>query len=450
MRRAAGAAALADLRTIDANGRLRSGAGGAGKRGQVIWGRATFQLLGALLVAVVLPYAVAGLATPYLLQLGLYYVSMAASAASITAGFWMFRNVSGFPGIRASYYILPMFLANFGAAFTVLFMTRLAYSRPLLVASLVLALAWFYMVYAMVQRRQRLDIAVVPFGRVDSLFGISTVTWTHLAGPELPGRCAVVTADFDHDLAPEWLNFLAECALHDVPVLHYKQLRQSLTGQVQIERLSENAYGSLVPNATYIAVKRAFDSATALLTMVVLLPLFAVIGLAVRLDSPGPAFFRQTRIGYRGRPFTVWKFRTMHVDPGRADMAGGQVQASITRDNDPRVTRLGRWLRRTRIDELPQAINVLRGEMSWIGPRPEAEPLSRWYEAELPFYRYRHVVRPGITGWAQVSQGHVSDLDAVLKKLNYDFFYISRCTLWIDVLIVLRTLKTMLTGYGSR
>ena len=88
--------------------------------------------------------------------------------------------------------------------------------------------------------------------------------------------------------------------------------------------------------------------------------------------------------------------------------------------------------------------------MSWIGPRPEAEELSRWYERELPFYRYRHVVRPGISGWAQVSQGHVADLDSVLKKLNYDFFYISRCTLWIDVLILLRTIKTMLTGFGSR
>jgi lipopolysaccharide/colanic/teichoic acid biosynthesis glycosyltransferase len=122
----------------------------------------------------------------------------------------------------------------------------------------------------------------------------------------------------------------------------------------------------------------------------------------------------------------------------------------MTRADDPRVTALGRWLRRTRIDELPQVINVLRGEMSWIGPRPEALELSRWYEAELPFYRYRHVVRPGISGWAQVSQGHVADLDNVLKKLNFDFFYISRFSLWLDVLIILRTIKTMLTGFGSR
>ena len=107
-------------------------------------------------------------------------------------------------------------------------------------------------------------------------------------------------------------------------------------------------------------------------------------------------------------------------------------------------------LRRSRIDELPQIINILRGEISWIGPRPEALPLSRWYQSEIPFYRYRHIVRPGITGWAQVSQGHVLEIEDVMKKLSYDFFYISNFSPWIDLLIVVRTIKTMLTGFGSR
>ncbi|RYY09710.1 MAG: polyprenyl glycosylphosphotransferase, partial [Alphaproteobacteria bacterium] len=122
----------------------------------------------------------------------------------------------------------------------------------------------------------------------------------------------------------------------------------------------------------------------------------------------------------------------------------------MTSDRDVRITRAGRFLRRSRLDELPQIINIIRGEMSWIGPRPEADALSRWYEREIPFYRYRHVVRPGLSGWAQVNQGHVTDIADVLKKLSYDFFYISRFTPWIDMLIVLRTIKTVLTGFGSR
>jgi lipopolysaccharide/colanic/teichoic acid biosynthesis glycosyltransferase len=421
----------------------------AQRRHGVIWNRPVFQIAGALLVAVAGPYAVAAGVTPALLGLDLFYVSMAVSAGAIAASFWMFRNLSTFPGIRASYYIFPVFLSNFAAASSLLFLTRLAYSRPLLVASLTLSLAWFYTVYFMLQRRQRLMIAVVPFGRVDSLYAIDTVIWTRLSSPAMIVGCSMVTADFDHDLAPEWLNFLAECALHDVPVLHYKQLRQSLTGQVQIERLSENAFGSLVPNPTYLTIKRVADSAVALVLLPLMAPLFALIALLIRIDSPGPVMFRQTRIGYRGKPFRVWKFRTMVVGPSLEAHPDG-LRFAMTQDDDPRVTRLGRWLRRTRVDELPQAINVLRGEMSWIGPRPEAEDLSRWYEAELPFYRYRHVVRPGISGWAQVNQGHVTDLDSVLKKLNFDFFYVNRCSLWIDVLIVLRTIKTMITGFGSR
>ena len=118
--------------------------------------------------------------------------------------------------------------------------------------------------------------------------------------------------------------------------------------------------------------------------------------------------------------------------------------------DDERITRFGAFLRKYRIDELPQVINILRGEMSWIGPRPEALPLSQWYQEELPFYSYRHVVRPGITGWAQVNQGHVTSSDQVLEKLHYDFFYIKNLSIWLDLLIVLKTIRVVLLGTGAK
>jgi lipopolysaccharide/colanic/teichoic acid biosynthesis glycosyltransferase len=152
-------------------------------------------------------------------------------------------------------------------------------------------------------------------------------------------------------------------------------------------------------------------------------------------------------MGYRGRTFRVAKFRTMGHASGQTDL---DRDGAMTKDDDPRVTKLGRFLRRTRIDELPQILNILKGEMSWIGPRPEAVVLSRWYEGELPFYRYRHIVPPGITGWAQVNQGHVSDLDQVNHKLHYDFYYITNFSPWLDILILIRTARTVLTGFGSR
>jgi lipopolysaccharide/colanic/teichoic acid biosynthesis glycosyltransferase len=160
-------------------------------------------------------------------------------------------------------------------------------------------------------------------------------------------------------------------------------------------------------------------------------------------------FFVQERMGYRGRVFRMLKFRTMHPREHFADGEAARVDA-ITQSGDARVTRVGRFLRTSRLDELPQMLNVLRGEMSFIGPRPEAVALSRWYEAEIPFYRYRHIVRPGITGWAQVKQGHVSELCDVDRKLNYDFYYIKNFSLWLDVLIALRTAPTMLSGFGAK
>jgi lipopolysaccharide/colanic/teichoic acid biosynthesis glycosyltransferase len=152
-------------------------------------------------------------------------------------------------------------------------------------------------------------------------------------------------------------------------------------------------------------------------------------------------------MGFRGHVFTMYKFRTMRTQEGTPD---DPKAAAMTRDGDSRVTRIGRFLRRYRLDELPQAINILKGEMSWIGPRPEAVPLSRWYESELPFYRYRHIVRPGITGWAQVKQGHVAEVDEVLSKLHFDFYYIKNFSFWLDLLIVAGTIRTVFNGFGAR
>ena len=181
--------------------------------------------------------------------------------------------------------------------------------------------------------------------------------------------------------------------------------------------------------------------------LIPLLPFRCLAGSAIKLDSPGPMIFRQSRMGYRAQPFTVYKFRTMQhctapTPAGLDDL--------VTKDADARVTRIGRIFRRTRVDELPQIVNILLGQMSWIGPRPEAEKLSRWYEEEIPYYRYRHVVRPGISGWAQTVQGHVADVDSVSTKLNHDFFYIKNFSLWLDLLILAKTLRVMVSGFGSK
>lgn len=288
----------------------------------------------------------------------------------------------------------------------------------------------------------------MPLGDVTQIQEIPNVSWQVLQSSDQDiSNIDAIAIDLRVDLTGDWDRRLADYALQRVPVYHTKHLIESLTGRVELEHLSENSFGSLEPRPDYMMLKFAVDWIAALVLGLTLLPVMLFIALLIKMTSKGPALFRQQRIGYQGKPFTVYKFRTMKV---ALDNAGDARNLAITREKDDRITTLGRFLRKSRLDELPQILNVLKGEMSWIGPRPEAEVLSRWYEQEIPFYRYRHIVRPGIAGWAQVCQGHVAEVDDVRSKLHYDFYYIKRYSPWIDLLIVIRTVRTMMTGYGAR
>jgi exopolysaccharide biosynthesis polyprenyl glycosylphosphotransferase len=410
------------------------------------WNRIRLQLGGGLTLAILIPWAVRIQLEETELQLASLQTSLAGSALALVVGYYFFRRLSRYPGVRASYYILPSFAAAFGTVLAVFFFARLDYSRLHFLASFVICVFWYYVVYFKLQRQKRLRIGVVPAGQVEQLYEIEEVDWVRLAGEAKSASYDAIVADLRADMPDEWERFLADCALDGMLVMHVKQVEESLTGRVAIEHLSENTFGSLMPGIIYGRVKRVGDFLVSIVALPVLIPVMLLVGLLIRLDSAGPVLFRQQRMGYRGRAFIMYKFRSMRVAAAPVDARA----AAMTRDEDDRVTRVGRFIRRYRIDELPQVINVLKGQMSWIGPRPEAVPLSLWYEAELPFYRYRHIVRPGITGWAQVKQGHVADVDEVLSKLHYDFYYIKNFSFWLDLLIVAGTVRTIVNGFGAR
>lgn len=368
---------------------------------------------------------------------------------AIFLGILLIRNVGRYPGVENTAAIIPSFSASFGILIVALLMLRLDYSRWLLAGSYGSAIIIFYLNYTHVFGRKRLTIGVLP--REDTtrgLFDIGGIRWVRLERPDqqVSGMDAL-TVDLRTNLPVEWERRIADVALSGVPIYHSKHLMESLTGRVELEHLSETSFGTLSPPYAYMVPKHVLDRVAAALALVILSPLLAIVAILVRFDSPGPAIFRQERIGFRGRPFTVYKFRTMQSRNCGNDEVRNDA---ITQHNDDRITRLGKILRQTRIDELPQIINVLKGQMSWIGPRPEASVLSNWYESEIPFYRYRHIVRPGITGWAQVMQGHVADVEEVRSKLYYDFYYIKNFSLWIDSLIVFRTILTMMNGFGAK
>lgn len=412
-----------------------------------IWNRRRFQLGVGLLIAVIAPWLARVQLEVRPQELVGLQSAVFGTTIALLAGYYSFSRLSHLPGVRAAYHIFPAFAVSYGTVLAAFFFLRLDYSRLQFLASFVLCIFWYYTVYFNLQRQHRLRMAVVPFGDIASLLAIRDVQWVKLSAPELEIPYDGIVADLRADIPDEWERFLADRALAGNLIMHVKQMEESLTGRVAIEHLSENNLGSLIPGIVYTKVKRLGDLVATLLLLPLLVPLVLLVAAAIRLDSPGPALFSQRRMGYRGRPFVMFKFRSMtHMDSPSDDAR----EAAVTRDDDQRVTRVGRILRRYRIDELPQVINILRGEMSWIGPRPEAIPLSQWYEKELPFYRYRHIVRPGITGWAQVSQGHVAEVDDVLWKLHYDFYYIKNFSFWVDLLIVARTIRTIATGFGAR
>ena len=368
--------------------------------------------------------------------------------AAVTALF-AYRRVTIYPGTRAFGFILPAFSSTFGLVAAFLLGFRADYSGAMLLTGYIASVAVTFLLGYLDQRAAPQRLYYVPNGNTGIVADTPQMEWVALAEPIIPDDPgASIVADLRSAHSPDWERMLAQAAIAGVPVYHTKQLRESLTGRVQIEHLSENNFGSLLPALGYRGIKRTID----VVASVVLLPLLIVpllaVALAVRVSSPGPALFRQRRMGYRGVSFDMLKFRTMvQHDAGIGDTAR---TSAITQDGDDRVTRVGRFLRRSRVDELPQIVNILRGEMSWIGPRPEAVSLSEWYESELPFYAYRHIVRPGITGWAQVNQGHVAGLDDVNVKLHYDFYYIKFFSAWLDLLIALRTVGIMLTGFGAK
>ncbi|MBY6030306.1 sugar transferase [Halomonas sp. DP8Y7-1] len=327
----------------------------------------------------------------------------------------------------------------------VLFFSREAYSRQVLFTGYILTLLWCFSGYFLGIRYRRLKLAVVPVGTAVDLLSAAGSELRCLEKPDLDNvRYDGVVADLrSDDLSPEWEKFLAQCTLNYIPVYHVKQISESMTGRVQIEHLAENEIGSLLPSRLYSFCKRCFDIFAVLLAAPLTVPLMALTAIAVKLDSPGPALFIQERVGQGNKTYNIYKFRSMRVDSEKDG-------AKLAQTSDSRITRIGNFIRKTRLDELPQFFNVIKGDMSLIGPRPEQRAFVEQFETEIPFYTYRHVVKPGITGWAQVVQGYASDADDTRIKIQHDFYYIKHFSLWIDILIVFKTIKTILTGFGAK
>lgn len=240
---------------------------------------------------------------------------------------------------------------------------------------------------------------------------------------------------------------LLSCKLDGVPVEEGEAVFERLTGKIAVERLRPSylifSEGFEKTKATRF-LKRSMDLVLAALSLAITFPVFVIAAIVIRLDSPGPVFLRQQRVGRGGRVFTLLKFRSMRAD---AEAETGPVWA---KEHDDRVTRAGRLLRKLRIDEIPQAINVLQGAMSFVGPRPERPFFVEELKREIPFYEERLAVKPGITGWAQINYPYGSSKRDALEKLQFDLYYIKNVSILLDLYILLSTVKVILLRKGAR
>jgi exopolysaccharide biosynthesis polyprenyl glycosylphosphotransferase len=257
-----------------------------------------------------------------------------------------------------------------------------------------------------------------------------------------PSRIVVALADRRGRLP---LGPLLQSRIKGVVVEDALEFYERLTGKIAIEELTP---GTLILAKGFRhdgfgqVVARALSLTVALAGLVVSAPMLLLVALAIKLDSRGPVFFVQERAGWHGKPFNLLKFRTMHP-------AGSEPRSEWVQDNVGRITRVGKWLRRFRVDEVPQMVNVLRGEMNLIGPRPHPTVNQRIFLDNIAYYGLRSTVRPGVTGWAQVRYGYANNLEQETEKMRYDLYYIKNHALWLDFKILVATVFIMATGHGA-
>lgn len=239
---------------------------------------------------------------------------------------------------------------------------------------------------------------------------------------------------------------LLDCKTIGIEVIDGHQMYEEELGRLSIDQLRPSALifsSGFKRRALTTALKRLSDVLVASFGIVLLTPLCVLIGLLIKVDSPGAVFYRQMRVGLRGQPFMIWKFRSMHQDAEKSGPRWAEKQ-------DPRVSRVGRVLRKLRLDELPQLYNVLKGEMSLVGPRPERPVFVEELRKTIPYYDIRHTVRPGVTGWAQTKFRYGSSTEDSHTKLQYDLYYVKNMTFGLDLRILVETARVVLLGEGAR
>lgn len=394
---------------------------------------------------VILPIPLYAPAGPFAKEFGPTEFTIVATAIAYAIVWYCGRRLDAFP--RATLqgnmgYVAPIAVLTYALVAALLLLLRLDYSRFQLFGSGILTVLWMAVAAQMRARYMIRNYAVIPKASIATMPELHACRWLDFDEVQRrQTRVDAIVADLSAELPDGQVEAMADAAIAGVPVLDRRYIVESLTGRTPLGGLTPNEFGALLPSRQYLVVRRVIEFILTVAVLPLLAIILAVVAAWIRYDSPGPVFFVQSRVGRRGRVFRMFKFRTMYH---------GAQGPSFTATSDPRVTRAGTFLRRCRLDELPQMFNVLKGDMSWVGPRPEALSLEQGYVRDIQHFALRGIVRPGVTGWAQINQGYAHDPDAMRSKLEYDLYYLKHCSLWLDLVIVLRTFAVVFRGTGAR
>lgn len=413
---------------------------GAGSRRTSV---TTFLAIGGMIVSFTLMPIVYGLLTfglafPQVLQgplLAHVWLNCAANALVMLGALLLTGRLDR----KLAGVLTLLLIAHGGLAFLIL-TTRSFYSNQIMLTAVPVSAVLGSVVMYLKHRSARVRVALLGPG--DAPADQIRIAYDWIRDPDADLRpYDILLATSVIDLPPEWARVLSKAMIAGKPVRHLAEYMEEEQGIVSIDHFDLDHLPA-TGLTSYRVRKRLMDLAIVVALLPVALPILAGGALAVLISMGRPVLFMQPRTGQGGKVFEIYKLRTMQTS--------AETHGAATVKGDLRVTPIGEFLRRFRVDELPQLLNVLKGDMSIIGPRPEWTLLSEKYSRDLPVYVYRHLVRPGITGWAQVRGGYASDLAETRTKVGYDLFYIKNLSFSLDIQILIRTVWTLLTGGGAR
>ncbi len=353
-------------------------------------------------------------------------------------------KLSLYPKVSSFGLCFSILLLSYMGIILVISATRVYYSRSYLLLSFLLSLLSLLTIGYIEDKHKKLRFVLLSdlSGNEAEDLGRLNIEFLKAIKPSENHYDGIVVNDIKN-LSPEIARFIVTETLKGTPVYTFAELYASFLGRVPLEYIDPDLLGTRASSSIYKGVKRIVELLIATIFFVPAAVIGLIIAISIKVDSKGPVFFIQERVGQNGRPFKLIKFRTMH---NNSELDGPQ----FAKENDSRVTKVGKVLRKTRLDELPQIINVIRGDMSFVGPRPEQIPFARQFEEKIPYYNLRYYLKPGLTGWAQINRGYTSGLDDTKEKLEYDLFYLRYESPWLDLLILFKTMKIVLTGFGAR